>query len=615
MCCKMQKQLRAMGLRARILSVCLALLVLNSLLAGVLCYTYVTRDTLKNFYQSSNDLLSQINAYLNNEMRSVSQRVAAMNSNASYSALREAVRSGDSDAYTAIMSSMADDITEWHLSDRFISSVYIYTSLGSFENYTHFKQQDFSFPESVLYEKFEADPNLFVAWYPAMKSPVFRDIETVIPVVYKVRMDTGGAYAYYIVSLHQRVIEDYLRNTYSSYDYLFIVDEDGSPITQTPEDYEAIRAAFAEDEFDGSTSVSRELDYNGAHYLATSTVMRSNRWQIYALRSQESLTGNLTRFRSLIIGILVCVCLLSGVLVTLLVRRLTRPLIALTDLMDRTTQTKDFDTQAPYAGRDEIGRLTGSFNALLREIKQLIEQLNIHIAALQEEKETVRRVQAQKRKAEINALQAQINPHFLYNTLNAISWQAADQGEDEISVLATSLGRFFRISLSRGREIITLQEEMEQVRSYLRIQKIRYKDILSDRFAIDEKLLGRRMIKLVVQPLVENAIYHGIKPAGRPATILIGACAHTDECGAEQIWITVEDDGAGIPPAKLSELNELLAAGRSDPDSGYGIFNVNERIKLYYGKEYGLMLESTENAWTRATLVLPGGILEEGEEL
>lgn len=609
----MWKRLNSMGLRTKILAVCLALLILNSSLAGALCYTYVTRDTLKNFYQSSNDLLSQINTYLNNEMRNVSLKVMSSNANSSYSALHEAVRIGDDSAYTAIMSSMADEITEWQLSDRFVSSVYIYTALGTFENFTHVKQPDFSFLDSILYEKFEEDPNLFVAWYPAMSSPVFRDPETIIPVVYKVRM--GGVYAYYIVSLYQREIQKYLDETYSSYDYLFIVDADGAPITNTPNGAEGICTAFSETLLEPGDSTSLELDYAGSHYLATSTVMRSNGWQIYALRSQESLTGNLTRFRTLIVLILVCVCLLSGILVTVLVRRMTGPLIGLAQLMDHTTQTKDFGIQAPCRSGDEIGILTSSFNSLLREIKFLIEQLNIHIEALKEEKETVKLVQTQKRQAELKALQAQINPHFLYNTLNAISWQAAEQGAEDISMLSTNLGRFFRLSLSRGKEIITFQEELDQVRSYLSIQKYRYEEILSDHFEVDDALLNRQMIKLVIQPLVENAIYHGIKPTGRPGTIYVRAKLCADEQGVERIWITVEDDGAGMPPDRLVRLNELLAAGQSDPNSGYGIFNVNQRVKLYYGMEYGLMLESMENVGTRSTLVIPAQIMEEGEDL
>lgn len=606
-------RLQAMGLRTKVLAACLALLVLNSSLAGVLCYTYVTRDTLKNFYQSSNDLISQMGTHLNEEMRNLSRKVMSVNVSSSYSGLYRASQSGNASAYAAVMSDMADTITEWQLSDPFVSSVYIHTKLGVFENFTHFRRPDFHFMDSVLYEKFEADPNLYVAWYPAMQSPMFRDSEIVIPVVYKVRI--AGAYGYFVVSLYQREIQSYLDDTYSSYDYLFILDKEGQPITKTPENAQIICDAFADLAEMDQASVSRELDYNGQHYLATYAVMRANGWQLYGLRSQASLTGSLTRFRSLIVLILLGVCALSGLLITVLVRHMTGPLVALTSLMDQTTRTKNFNIQAPCSSQDEIGILTGSFNALLREINSLIAQLNVHIEALQEEKEMVKRIQTQKRKAEIHALQAQINPHFLYNTLNAISWQAADQGENEISILATNLGRFFRISLSRGQEIITLNEELEQVRSYLRIQKIRYKEILSDEFRVEEGLLNRKMVKLLVQPLVENAIYHGIKPADRPGTIRISACAHTDEHGEELLWITVEDDGVGIPPQKLAELNELLAAGQSDPEAGYGIFNVNKRIKLYYGKEYGLMLESIPQTWTRATLVFPAQILEEEETL
>ena len=226
----MEKRAVKFGLRIKILSVCLLFLLLNSALVGVLCFHYVTRDTVANFVQSSNDLLSQINSHLNDEMRGISQKVAAINANSSiYQTLHRAVRNGDSAAYAALLSDMADVITEFQNSDDFVSSMYVYTPLGSFESFTHIRRQDFDFPSSVLYEKFAAAPTTYVAWYPAMESPVFRDTETVIPVVYKVRMD--GAYGYFIVSLYQKRIQEYLDKTYYSYDYLFILDADGQPIT------------------------------------------------------------------------------------------------------------------------------------------------------------------------------------------------------------------------------------------------------------------------------------------------------------------------------------------------------------------------------------------------
>lgn len=609
----MEKRAVKFGLRVKILSVCLLFLLLNSALVGVLCFHYVTRDTVANFVQSSNDLLSQINSHLNDEMRGISQKVAAINANSSiYQTLHRTVRNGDSAAYAALLSDMADVITEFQNSDDFVSSMYVYTPLGSFESFTHIRRQDFDFPNSILYEKFAADPTTYVAWYPAMESPVFRDTETVIPVVYKVRMD--GAYGYFIVSLYQKRIQEYLDKTYYSYDYLFILDADGQPITEVPEDTDQIVAAFAQTDWQGRPAVSQEIVYEGKDYLATHTVLRSNGWQIYALRSYQSLTGGLRQFRNLITLVLIGCVLASGALVTLFVRRLTEPLIGLARLMDRTTHTRDFSVRAPYRGRDEVGMLTTSFNHLLSVINRLINQLNVNIQALQEEKENVRRIQTQKRKAEIKALQAQINPHFLYNTLNAISWQAADQGETQISVLATSLGRFFRISLNRGQEVVEVEEEMEQVRSYLRIQKIRYQDLLDYDFAVEDEVRHQKMIKLVVQPLVENAIYHGLKPLGRPGHIYIRAQLRKGGPEGPMIWITVEDDGAGIPAEKLAVLNETLAAGQADPDKGYGIFNVNERIKLYYGNTYGLMLESLPGQGTRATLNFPSWIVEEPDD-
>ena len=213
-------------------------------------------------------------------------------------------------------------------------------------------------------------------------------------------------------------------------------------------------------------------------------------------------------------------------------------------------------------------------------------------------------VQKQKRKAELRALQAQINPHFLYNTLNAITWQAADQGAEEISILSNSLGKFFRISLSKGAEIITLREEIEHVSSYLDIQRIRYHSKLNYKIDVGVQWLDLRVIKLILQPLAENSIYHGIKEKQGSGLIRI----YEEPCEEENekiLRLIVWDNGAGIPKDKLNVLNETLKKGETDRLEGYGIYNVNERIRLFYGENYGLQFESVEGQWTKAMLTLP----------
>ncbi len=217
----------------------------------------------------------------------------------------------------------------------------------------------------------------------------------------------------------------------------------------------------------------------------------------------------------------------------------------------------------------------------------------------------MKKVQALKRKAELRALQAQINPHFLYNTLNTITWQAADQGASEISVLSNSLGKFFRVSLSKGKEVITIQEEMEHVCSYLEIQKIRYKSKIYYEISIPEEIRRMSIVKLVLQPLVENSLYHGIKMKENQGCIRISAVLQEDGYGVPGIKICVEDDGLGIDREKLEQLNEGLSQCITDSNSGYGIYNVNERLKLYYGEAYGLTLESRQGEGTRAIIVIP----------
>lgn len=219
-------------------------------------------------------------------------------------------------------------------------------------------------------------------------------------------------------------------------------------------------------------------------------------------------------------------------------------------------------------------------------------------------------MQKQKRKAELKALQAQINPHFLYNTLNAITWQAIDQGAEEVSILSNSLGKFFRLSLSKGAEVISLREELEHVSSYLDIQSIRYHSRIQYEIHVPKEWYMHKIIKLVLQPLAENSIYHGIKEKGGSGKIIISA-EETVVDGVQMLSLSVWDDGAGISKEKLEVINNSLLSGEIDRKEGYGIYNVNERIKLYYGNAYGLRYESIEGEWAKAILMIP---LKEAEE-
>ena len=227
---------------------------------------------------------------------------------------------------------------------------------------------------------------------------------------------------------------------------------------------------------------------------------------------------------------------------------------------------------------------------------------------LEEKNDAIELEQRLKRRAELQALQAQINPHFLYNTLDSIRWKAEAAGAEDISQMVRDLANFFRIGLSRGREIIPLEQEICHVRSYLDIQKMRYGDRLDYQIRIPEELKKLYTVKLLIQPLAENSIYHGIKESDRKGTILITA---GEEPGG--VYLCVRDDGLGISQETLTILNADLKRGVTVSDGGYGIFNVNERIRLYFGRDYGLELRSCTGEWTEAVIHLPKYIPERTE--
>jgi two-component system, sensor histidine kinase YesM len=262
-----------------------------------------------------------------------------------------------------------------------------------------------------------------------------------------------------------------------------------------------------------------------------------------------------------------------------------------------TITKNDLRALVTHDNVDEITEMGLSFNIMIGRIKELLD-------AKVKEQENLK-------KAELRALQAQINPHFLYNTLDTIIWMTESQKTEEVIEIVRALSSFFRISLSKGRDWITIAEEVERTRSYLTIQKMRYRDILDYRIEVDEGVAGNTVLKLILQPLVENAIYHGIKNKRQGGTVVVRALPRD----GNEILLQVEDNGIGFTPEKLARLRAELAddSGEIRLESGFGIGNVNRRIRLYYGKQYGVSIASEYNAGTCVSIVIPAVKVEEGE--
>ena len=264
-------------------------------------------------------------------------------------------------------------------------------------------------------------------------------------------------------------------------------------------------------------------------------------------------------------------------------RSITQPIYALRERA-QSIGRGDLAAREPVVAEDET----------LQALSSSIEQMAQH---LQQQMELNRQEQAKLRAMELALLQSQINPHFLYNTLDTIIW-LVETGKNEQAVeMVTSLSNFFRSSLSKGRDIITLGEEEIHVRSYLEIQQVRYRDILCYEIHVQPELRGCVLPKLTLQPLVENALYHGIKLRRGLGHILVDAAQEDGN-----VRICVRDDGAGMTPERLQQLRQSLDA---EEQIGFGLRTVYQRLRLLYGAQCSMELESEPNAGTAVTLRFP----------
>ena len=230
--------------------------------------------------------------------------------------------------------------------------------------------------------------------------------------------------------------------------------------------------------------------------------------------------------------------------------------------------------------------LSDSLNAMIDKINELLDQVTTE--------------QIRLRKAEFELLQAQINPHFLYNTLDTIVWLAEAGDQKRVVSMVGNLSDFFRTSLNQGKDIISIREELAHVRSYLEIQQVRYQDILRYEITVPEDLYEYKIPKITIQPLVENALYHGIKNKRGQGTITVSG--KRNENG---FVLYVRDNGIGMTQERLKEVRAGIQKLSYTGKEIYGLYNVNERIRLNFGETYGISIESTYGEGTCVSISLP----------
>ena len=317
------------------------------------------------------------------------------------------------------------------------------------------------------------------------------------------------------------------------------------------------------------------------------SISRSDKtgWTVVDCTNVRELLSKSRQAQSIYVLTAVVLVIVALLFSRFMARSITLPIQKLRDSMKKV-QEGDFSvSDVVVDSRNEIGSLTKSFDVMTHRIQELMEQ-NVH-------------EQEQKRKSELKALQSQINPHFLYNTLDSIIWMAEGKKNEEVVLMTASLARLLRQSISNEDEVVPIANEVEYARGYLTIQKMRYKDKLEFQIDVDPSILHIPLIKLVLQPIIENAIYHGLKYKESKGLLIIKGFPKDGNAVLQVI-----DDGVGMDEETLAHIYDRHKVNYHS--NGVGVYNVQKRLKLYYGEDYGITYESVVGKGTTATITIPG---------
>ena len=408
--------------------------------------------------------------------------------------------------------------------------------------------------------------------------------------------DEGKAtQALLLINLNYRYFEEIFSNVnLGNGGYVYLTNDRGDIIWH-PKQNEIYSGRFNEDNKYAATlkdGITVE-NLRGKNITLNVRTIGYTGWKLVGVTPSAALGIDGIKFRFFVLFVADLFLFLLAMINAFISDKISNPIKRL-DGSVREIESGNLDVEILPSGSYEVEHLGKSIKNMLGRIKVLMSDLVAEHNA--------------KRKSEFDTLQSQINPHFLYNTLDIIVWMIENENSDKAVNIVTALAKFFRISLSKGKNIITVKDEVEHVRNYLMIQNMRFKNRFEYSIDVDEKVLSYSSLKLMLQPLVENAIYHGMEFMDGDGEIDVKVFKEDNS-----LYFTITDNGLGMS----EDMVETLLSKNFVPSkkgSGIGVKNVNERIKLYFGSEYGLKVESEPDEGTKITIHLPAVVYGENDE-
>ncbi|QUW21557.1 sensor histidine kinase [Sporosarcina sp. Marseille-Q4063] len=566
----------------------ISIIIIFGGIIGWVSYVLATKQIEENSYESMHDTVLQTNNYIDFILTDVFEQLVLLSKDPKIAALDATdLDSRNSKLYVDV----DDDIRAiYHRFNSIIDSIYIDIDDGKVSFYQGSQQINSEFPYEDYFTEFKGNKESFY-WRNIHPNTVTTNPYDVISVFHLIESDDPAKQAIILFNLRADFFEKvFNKSLIGKNGYLTLISPDGTLQTKdVPQDYELdAKTVQALNQLAQKEGKYAFRNAHGEKMNAIYNTIGVNKWKVAAVFPENQILQTINNMKYLMLGLFLIVIIMATFIVNIVGKYISKPIEKLADEMTKVDR-EHLQLAEGLAVPKEMRILYSSFNEQMEKNAALLNQIELD--------------QKEKRQLEVAIIQAQMNPHFLYNTLYSIKG-LCDMGlNEDASEMISALSSFFRISISRGNEIISIEEEIDHIKSYLYIMEMRYGDDFSYTLDVDEKVLSSRIIKLTLQPLIENAIYHGVKLNRNQGFIDVKVLSVGDK-----IQLEVEDNGLGMSEERLSKIREEIDAPYNDNRKKYigiGLRSVSERLKGYFGKTCELKIVSEVEKGTKITIIIP----------
>lgn len=566
----------------------ISIIIIFVSITGGVSYHLATKQIEENTFRNINDTVLQTNNYIEFILSDVFEQLVLLSNDLKISTL---ILTDNDDISPQLYIDMDEDLKAiYQRFNSIIESIYIDIDYGKASFYQGSQQLDPSFSYKNYFMDYKGSKESFY-WKNIHQNNLSYDKNEVMSVFKLIGTDKSTANGIILFNLRADFFKKvFNKSLIGDNGYLTLMSADASYEAKIVEDvYQLDSNMFSQlnKSEDQSGTFSFE-NPQGENMNAVYNTIGVNKWKVAAVFPESQILKRINYIKYFTIIFVVLIIIMATFTVNIVGKYISKPIKKLANQMTTINQ-KQLQVDDGLAVPKEMKILYSSFNEQMARNKSLLDQIHLE--------------QKEKRQLEVAVIQAQVNPHFLYNTLYSIKG-LCDMGlNEDASEMVSALSSFFRISISRGNEIITIEEEITHIQSYLYIMEMRYGDDFSYSIDIEKETLSSNILKLTLQPLIENAIYHGVKQKRGHGVISVRVFQD-----GKNINLEVVDNGRGIEKTKLRNIINEIKSPYSEQKNQYigiGLRSVNERVKGYFGKEYGLFIESEIDKGSKISIVIP----------